>query len=280
MTGARLQAAAALILALGLHLGAFALRPGPAGASGSGAGGADMISLQAAGPSVSDMVAAWDSPPDTPALSELAVPATPEMAPHALPETALNDVAPALPSLTPPPLAPALPDALPQADTAPAPPPPPAVKPRPRPAPPAPTAPVAEPRPEQPAPSDSSAAQVAAGTGAGALAGEGGQAQAPSLSQGRINDLTANWGAKIRARIEKRKRYPLAADGASGTVTVRLTVTRSGALAGLSIAASSGNPALDEAAIKAVRAAGRFPAAPEGLSQDSISFTLPMRFSR
>lgn len=279
MTGARLQAAAALILALGLHLGAFALRPGPAGASGSGAGGADMISLQAAGPSVSDMVAAWDAPPDTPALSELAVPATPEMAPPALPETALNDVAPALPSLTPPPLSPALPDALPQADTAPAPPPPPAVKPRPRPAPPAPD-PVAEPRPEQPAPSDSSAAQVAAGTGGGAVAGEDGQAQAPSLSQGRINDLTANWGAKIRARIEKRKRYPLGADGASGTVTVRLTVTRSGALAGLSIAASSGNAALDEAAIKAVRAAGRFPAAPEGLTQDSISFTLPMRFSR
>ncbi len=278
MTGARLQAALALILALGLHLGAFALRPGPAGASGSGAGGADMISLQAAGPSVSDMVAAWDAPPDTPALSELSVPATPEMPPPALPETALNDVAPALPSLMPPPLAPALPDALPQADTAPAPPPPPAVKPRPRPAP-APD-PVAEPRPEQPAPSDSSAAQVAAGTGGGAVAGEGGQAQAPSLSQGRINDLTANWGAKIRARIEKRKRYPLAADGASGTVTVRLTVTRSGALAGLSIAASSGNAALDEAAIKAVRGAGRFPAAPEGLTQDSISFTLPMRFSR
>jgi protein TonB len=59
----------------------------------------------------------------------------------------------------------------------------------------------------------------------------------------------------------------MAADGASGTVTVRLTVTRSGALADLSIAASSGNAALDEAALKAVRAAGRFPAAPEGLSQ-------------
>ena len=72
----------------------------------------------------------------------------------------------------------------------------------------------------------------------------------------------------------------MAAEGASGTVTVRLTVTRAGALASLSIAASSGNAVLDEAAIKAVRNAGRFPAAPKGLPQDSYSFTLPMRFER
>ena len=276
MTGARLQAAVALILALGLHLGAFALRPGPAGASGSGAGGSELIALQAAGPSVAEMVAAWDAPPTAPPLPALAAPVAPEAPPLALAAPAPTDTAPALPTQAAT-LAPALPDAVPQADTAAAPPPPPAVKPRPRPAPPA---AAAEPRPEQPPPSESSAAQVATGAGGGAVAGNGGQAQAPSLSQARINDLTANWGATIRARIEKRKRYPLAADGASGTVTVRLTVTRSGALADLSVVASSGNAALDAAAVKAVRAAGRFPAAPEGLSQDSTSFTLPMRFAR
>ena len=276
MTSARLQAAVALILALGLHLGAFALRPGPAGASGSGAGGTDMVSLQAAGPSVAEMVAAWDAPPAAPPLPALAALAAPEAPSLALATPAPTDTAPSLPTQAAT-LAPALPDALPQADTAAAPPPPPAVKPRPRPDPPA---PAAESRPEQPPPSESSAAQVAAGAGAGAAAGDGGQAQAPSLSQARINDLTASWGATIRARIEKRKRYPLAADGASGTVTVRLTITRSGALADLSVVASSGNAALDAAAIKAVRAAGRFPAAPEGLSQDSTSFTLPMRFAR
>ncbi len=276
MTAAQVQAAAALILALGLHLGAFALHPGPAGASGSGAGGTDMISLQAAGPAVLEMVAAWDTPPDVSSLQEMAAPPPPEAAPPAPTPAATNDTAPA-PAAAP--LAPPLPDALPQADTPPAAPPPPAVKPRPRPA--APAAPVvAEPRPAQPAPSDSSAEQRATGSGGGAVAGDSGQAQAPSLSQGRINDLTANWGASIRSRIERRKRYPLAADGASGTVTVRLTITRSGALTDLSIAASSGNAALDEAALKAVRAAGRFPAAPEGLTQDSTSFTLPMRFAR
>ncbi len=63
MMGARLQAAFAITLAVTLHLGAFALRPGPAGASGSGAGGADLISLQAAGPAITDMVARGTRPP-------------------------------------------------------------------------------------------------------------------------------------------------------------------------------------------------------------------------
>lgn len=235
-----------------------------------------MISLQAAGPSVLEMVAAWDAPPEVSPLQDMAAPPPPEAAPPAPTLADTTETAPTLPAPAAAPLAPPLPDALPQADTAPAPPPLPAVKPRPRPAAPA----AAKPRPAQPAPPDSSAAQVATGSGGGAVAGDGGQAQAPSLSQGRINDLTASWGASIRAKIERRKRYPMAADGASGTVTVRLTITRSGALADLSIAASSGNAALDEAALKAVRAAGRFPAAPEGLSQDSTSFTLPMRFER
>jgi protein TonB len=78
------------------------------------------------------------------------------------------------------------------------------------------------------------------------VAGEHGQPQAPNLSQGWINDLTPSWAASIRARIEKRKREP--------------------------IAASSGNAALDEAALSAVRAAGRFPC--------TACFTLPKRFAR
>ncbi len=199
----------------------------------------------------------------------------------------LPDAAPALPALTAPPssltpvtapLAAPQADAVPRADSTPAPPPAPSIKPKPRPAPPA-AEPAATPRPPQPAAPDSNAGQVAAGTGDGAAAGSSGKAQAPTLSQGQTADLTASWGASIRARIEKRKRYPRGADGASGTVTVRLSISRAGSLIALSIAESSGHPALDDAAIQAVRAAGRFAAAPDGLPQDSYSFTLPMRFA-
>lgn len=277
MTGARLQAALALTLALGLHIVMFSLHPGSAGASGSGAGGGDLISLQAAGPSVTAMVAAWDALPELLSDALLLEPPQAEVAPTlSLP----SDIAPSLPAPVPLPLPVVQPDSLPQSDPKPAPPPP-AVKPKPRPQQVADPAPApAKPRASQPASSDSAAAQVATGTGAGAIAGVDGQAQAPTLSQGKIDDLTATWGASIRARIERRKRYPLAAEGASGTVTVRLVIARSGALASLSVVGSSGNTALDDAAIKAVRNAGRFPAAPKGLSQDSYSFTLPMRFSR
>lgn len=275
MTGARLQAALALTLALGLHLGAFALRPGPAGASGSGAGGDDLISLQAAAPSVAAMVAAWDAPPGTSTLAPRIEPPQSDTSP-VLPRP--SDPAPTRPAIAPMLQRAAQPDSPPLLDITTTPPPP-AIKPKPRPQ------RIAEPAPAKPrtppaTPSDSTAAQSASGTGSAAVAGDSGQAQAPTLSQGKTDELTASWGASIRARIERRKRYPTAADGASGTVTVRLTVARSGALASLSIIGSSGNPALDEAAIKAVRNAGRFPAAPNGLTQQSYSFTLPMRFSR
>lgn len=59
---------------------------------------------------------------------------------------------------------------------------------------------------------------------------------------------------------------------------VRITLAASGKLVGVSVAASSGNAALDAAAVKAVQAAGKFPAAPKGLADATYSFTLPMTF--
>ena len=125
-----------------------------------------------------------------------------------------------------------------------------------------------------------SAGQKAAGSGQGRAKGTGGTSASATLSKGDAATLTAQWGSAIRARIEKRKRYPAAAKGAGGKVTLRLTVNRNGALAGVSVAKSSGHAALDDAAIKAVRSAGRFAAAPKGLADASYSFTLPISFSR
>lgn len=105
-------------------------------------------------------------------------------------------------------------------------------------------------------------------------------APAGTLSPAKLNDLKSSWGASIRSRIERRKAYPAAARGASGTVTVRLTVTRSGQLGGVSVVSSSGHPALDQAALNAVQSAATFPAAPKGLADASYTFTLPMKFAR
>lgn len=279
MTVSQVQAAIALSLALLLHLGAFALHPGPAGASASasGAGGSDLITLQAADGSIADLVATWQEPPQ---IAASPAPPLPQPGPAdsiALPQAPTGS-APDLPALPRPATAP-MPDTAPrQAEAPPPPPPPPEPAPKPAPEP----APEATARPPAPAPENSPAtpAQQAAGTGSGAAAGQGGTAKASTLSQAAANDALAGWGASIRARIEKRKRYPAAADGASGRVTLRLTIGRNGQLQGVAIAASSGNAALDAAALKAVQSAGRFAKAPSGLTEASYSFSLPMRFER
>lgn len=105
------------------------------------------------------------------------------------------------------------------------------------------------------------------------------QKAATAATKGQVKSLISRWGATIRKKVERRKTYPSAASGAEGKVTLRLTVTRGGALAGVSVARSSGNAALDKAAVQAVSRAGSFAAAPDGLTDASYSFTLQISFT-
>ena len=92
-------------------------------------------------------------------------------------------------------------------------------------------------------------------------------------------DALAGWGAEIRARIERKKTYPRAADGATGVVTLVITVTPQGALLAVSVAASSGNPVLDGAAGQAVQSA-RLPKGPAGVDPAGHSFRFRLRYER
>ncbi|AHM03410.1 Ferric siderophore transport system, periplasmic binding protein TonB [Roseibacterium elongatum DSM 19469] len=96
----------------------------------------------------------------------------------------------------------------------------------------------------------------------------------PSLSAGERQSLMARWGAQIQRRIERAR--PRVRD--TGRAVLRLTITPAGQLTGVGIAQSSGNPGLDQAALQAVRGAGRFPAAPDGLTEASYGFSLPVTF--
>ncbi|WP_050526431.1 energy transducer TonB [Pseudorhodobacter aquimaris] len=290
----RIQAGVAIALALGLHVGAFALRPAPVGAISAGAGGEDLLSLQAANASIAEMVEDWDAPPQpvqaaepppqqpSQSIEAPKLPTPPVQAPTQTPTQAPAPMA--LPSLS---------AALPEADISLPPPPPPKVtEPDYKPAPTVDVRPPAKPDPQQrskpqpkkpakkAAPSAARPAQKASGAGNGTQAGTGGRSAAATLSKATLNDLRASWGASIRSRIERRRTYPSAARGASGTVTVGLTVSRAGALIDVSVAKSSGNAALDQAAIKAVKAARSFAAAPKGLTESQYRFNLSMRFSR
>lgn len=128
--------------------------------------------------------------------------------------------------------------------------------------------------------SESRKAETAAGNGKSDAAGTGGNAEAATLSQSNVNDLKASWGAKIRARIERRKEYPAKADGASGKVTLALVIGRDGRLVSAKVLRSSGHKVLDQAALKAVGRAGPFPAAPKGLTEGSYAFALSIDFKK
>lgn len=261
---AHLQAGVALSLALGLHLGVFALRPQMAGsASSSGAGGGDLISIQPAGASMAEVIESWESPPEVaPEPAEGAAETVAE------PPPALSMAALAMPEMPPPIAAPDSPSLRRAAS----------IRPRPRPEPDRTPAidPTDNPKPSAPA----RPAQTAAGSDRGTAAGEGTTGASATLSQAKADDLRARWGAEIRARIERRKAYPAAAGRASGRVTVRLSVSPAGKLLDVAVASSSGNAALDAAALRAVTAAGRFPKAPRGLADPGYNFTLPISFDR
>lgn len=113
------------------------------------------------------------------------------------------------------------------------------------------------------------------GTAAGASVSRKIAALTPEASKADI----ADWGARIRARIERRKKSPRGSWD-PGSATVRIQITRDGGLASLGVLKSSGDARLDRAALDAVKRAGRFPAAPDGFARATMTFDLPVSFVR
>ncbi|MDX2482119.1 MAG: TonB family protein [Pseudodonghicola sp.] len=169
------------------------------------------------------------------------------------------------PEAPPAPVTPSAPDLV----EARQPPPPPPVPPKPR--------EIAAPNPAQQA-SAAVQSQQAAGQGGGSQAGTGGTSERAALSSGQRRSLIAAWGAQITNRIERTKRAPRGLRK-GGRVVLRLQVSRAGQLQSVTVRQGSGNAELDAAAIRAVRRAKRFPAAPEGLNKPVYSFSLPVRFN-
>ncbi|WP_386679149.1 energy transducer TonB [Loktanella sp. R86503] len=281
------------LLALGLHVGALAaFQPPPEGGSAaSGAGGDALVSLEATSGAVAALVSDWDRPPvalvepppDLPQMTEpqpsqpmpsvARVPsAPPSMSSPALQPPAQDNPALPAPPQTPPPepeleVAEVVPTYAPQMTA----------RPIERPAR---QSPAPRQAPAQSNPAPSSPAQRAAGQGGGANAGAAQAGQAASQTAAARQSAMAEWGGVIRSRIERRKSYPRAAGRAGGTVRVAIRVGADGGLQGLGIAQSSGNAALDQAALSAVQRAGRFPPAPAAVGGGVHSLTLPMTFSR
>jgi len=267
-----LRFAGFVALALALHLGAFLLWPTDIGGgpNGAGEGGFDVVSLAPADGALEAIVADWDRPPEIAEPDAQAVPAQPQ-AELTVATEVTPDAAPDLPE----PVDMRLPT-IPVPDAPPAPvasPPPPEKAPPPKVAKQQ-AAPAKAPRPPAPA----QPAARAAGAGGGPVAGVNGEASEGSLSPGARSSALAEWGGRIRARIERAKRSPQG--GGAGRVLLALRVARDGRLVSVSVVQSSGVAKVDDAALTAVRRAGRFPKAPQGLVDQSYDFTLPLRFLR
>jgi periplasmic protein TonB len=100
-------------------------------------------------------------------------------------------------------------------------------------------------------------------------------------SEGRAaagNDPSAmrQWTGAISAAIHGRMNPGAAAGTSGGTAVVRFTVLRSGSVTSAGLARSSGVGQIDSAALSAVR--GSLPAAPAGVTQPSLSVTIPLNY--
>ncbi len=84
-----------------------------------------------------------------------------------------------------------------------------------------------------------------------------------------------SYSAAVRARIARNR--PSSA-GRRGTAVVRFAISRGGGLRYVRLARSSGDRALDRAALGSVRRAAPFPRPPRGMSAGQLTFSIPFRF--
>ena len=266
MRGAALRWTLCAILALGAHgLAYYALTSTHAEVDPDA--GSPVITLDLSPVMAAPAPQSEDTPTDTAAdtppapVAEAAPPPPPPPSPT---PTETPTPQPAH-SPEPPPAPVATPDAPP-------PPPSPTVTPEPTPVKETPPPVVAPPQPASPPPSASS---VSAASTAATMS-------APSRAPGREEAVSPaalrTWQRELIAQIERHKRFPEGAGGRSGVVKVAFGIDREGRLTEARVIASSGSPALDEAALDLIRHAQPFPAPPAGMGERELSFVAPIRY--
>ncbi|MBB3266893.1 protein TonB [Azospirillum sp. OGB3] len=250
----------ALALSGTLHAGALAVLLSAAGAApGTVAEETGAVSLNETITPVIEMMLVASEVDSGPPPAAVAEPESepqqdpgPQPVPEPEPEVALEPVPPLL---------------EPTPESAPEPPPPPPPKPKPKP----PVKAVSKPQ-AAPGPSPSPAPSAEAGTGTGTGTGRNAAAVEPvSASRGAMVD----YGAQVWAWIGRHKPEKVVG---SGQATVKLTLGTAGEVLDASILTSSGDEALDRAALAAVRKASPFPAPPPGLTAEDRVFSVPFLF--
>jgi len=121
--------------------------------------------------------------------------------------------------------------------------------------------------------------------------GNGGAADADTAAskksgggQGKKDDggsaAASKYPGLVEAKVVRAAKYPKKAKGDGGEALVSFVVGASGKVVQVALARSSGNAALDDAAIAAVNRAAPFPPIPEAAGRSSWSFTVPLYFKK
>jgi periplasmic protein TonB len=98
---------------------------------------------------------------------------------------------------------------------------------------------------------------------------------------GEFTEAGSNaYNALVFGHLQKFKRYPLAAHGATGTVLVRFALNRAGEVISTEVTKSSGNGVLDREALDILRRASPFPPFPSAKPGAQDSYIAPVNFAR
>jgi protein TonB len=105
--------------------------------------------------------------------------------------------------------------------------------------------------------------------------------KAASRQASRESTVAASnaYNSLVYGHLQRFKSYSASANGASGHALVRFVLSRTGNLLSASIVRSSGNAALDAAALASVRRASPFPPFPAEKPGSQDSFDAPMNFN-
>jgi periplasmic protein TonB len=98
---------------------------------------------------------------------------------------------------------------------------------------------------------------------------------------GRFSQASANaYNALVFGHLQRFKRYPAAAHGASGTTILRFELNRAGQVIASEVSKSSGNAVLDREALELLHRASPFPPFPAEKPGADDSYLAPVAFAR
>ncbi|WP_170850204.1 MULTISPECIES: energy transducer TonB [unclassified Beijerinckia] len=98
---------------------------------------------------------------------------------------------------------------------------------------------------------------------------------------GQFTEASSNaYNALVFGHLQRFKRYPREARGASGTTVVKFVLTRAGEVAESEVTKSSGNAVLDREALEILKRASPFPAFPTVKPGERDIYIAPVSFGR